>query len=98
MTQRCKDLVGKDVVLTRDVTTRGGTTHKAGSAFQVSQTWRGRFSLRRDDRPGFSPTQILHLERNAFRLTEPMAAPEEACPADPQPDPPTPLPSTPPDE
>lgn len=43
---KCRDIVGRDVVLTREIVTRGGDTHPSGAAFVVASTHRGRFSLR----------------------------------------------------
>lgn len=63
---KCRDIVGRDVVLTREITTRGGDTHPAGSVFSVSSTWRGRFSLRG------ATGWILAVERRdiAFRTAD----------------------------
>lgn len=41
----CRDYVGRIVVLQRDVTTKGGTTYKAGTRMNVSSTHRGKFEL-----------------------------------------------------
>lgn len=45
MKKRCKDLLGKRVVLLRDITTNGGTVFIRGIVMVVTGTWRGRYSL-----------------------------------------------------
>lgn len=75
---QCKAIVGKVVVLVRDVMTRGGEMHRAGWRYLVSTTWRGRFAMTRVDRRGRYVRQklpgghrLFHVrgvERSAFTL------------------------------
>ncbi len=64
MKERCKDLIGKRVRLTRDVRTGAGSYAK-GCEFRVLSTWRGLYELF-----SFGPPArgIRKLSRKAFEI------------------------------
>lgn len=70
--ERCKDIVGKDVVLIREITTRGGIIFDVGEVMRCYGTHRGMFHLEAihkcDRCARRSRPNIRHVERSAFKV------------------------------
>lgn len=65
--ERCKDLVGRTVRLTREVERRDGVRFRRGTRMRITGTYRGRYYLEmvhpRRDR---SPSHVAHVSRHEF--------------------------------
>lgn len=68
----CRDVVGKRARLLHDITTRGGTTFKAGTILDVCSTHQGKFHLRTlDHDPSSSDTGgIRRVRRLSFQIVD----------------------------
>jgi len=69
MKTKTKDFVGKPVLLTRPITTRGGKTYPEGSKFVVTGTWRGRYTLERNG-VNNDPEQVRQIGLSSFKVDE----------------------------
>ena len=63
---RCKDLVGRECKLLRNIQVCSGAIHMKNSEWAIESTWRGRFTLVRG-RP-MMPERIGHCGRTDFEL------------------------------
>lgn len=62
----CRDFLGMRVELRREMTLKSGEKHKRGSAWEVTQTHRGRFTLRNNWE---GDKVIFAVPRDAFVVT-----------------------------
>jgi hypothetical protein len=69
---RNNEMIGKIVVLVRDIRTKGGAFFKVGTRMRVSSTWRGKFNLYavtktgRDVRSKRTMMGVSHVHWNDF--------------------------------
>lgn len=76
---RCKDWVGKDVVLVRKVRTNDGRAFERGARMRVVGTWRGRYDLQAPEPHEKHRVDIRQCQAHCFRLAGKRKPPKGFC-------------------
>jgi hypothetical protein len=65
--ERCRDLIGKKVLLLRDIRTMGGHFFEKGRTMIVSSTYRGRYGLRALGTDA-NQTNVKNVSKGSFEV------------------------------